>query len=83
MNPFTVLLYVNALLFYVICFACPMIFVNPCGKGINSESHYIYAIYSVINAATEIVLVVRIQNKIGNKDILRLNKWHFVELFMG
>ena len=60
MNPFTIVLYVNALIFYIICFACPMIFIRECGHGIHPISHWIYGVYSLVNAIIEIVSVIKL-----------------------
>lgn len=42
-----------------------------------------YAGYVVLCAIWEIVVVLKIQNLLNNKNLLKFNKWHFVELFMG
>jgi len=83
MTPITIILYVNALIFYGICFICPFAFKKHCGKGIDPASHYIYGIYSLLNLVMEVVLAVRIQRLVNNESILKLNKWHWVELLMG
>ena len=83
MNWLTVVLYVNAVLFYTIVFSCPFIFGEPCGEGISFTSHKIYAGYSVINGVLEGLIVVFLQHKVHDKTLLKLNKWHFVELIMG
>ena len=83
MPAMTKVLYINSFIYYIIMFICPFFFVNPCGKGMNSTSHIIYLLYSVMTFFFEIFSVLRIQKKIDNKDILEFNKWHFVELIMG
>ena len=46
-------------------------------------SHLIYAAYSFVTIILEVALVLRIERRIKNKNILKLNKWHIVELIMG
>jgi len=79
----TLLLYINAFIFYSIAFLCPILFAHECGEGIDPWSHIIYTMYSFINLCTEFYLVFHIQSQLGNSTILRFNKWHVVEAIMG
>jgi hypothetical protein len=83
MNGMTIVLYTNAIIFYTICVACPIIFANDCGEGIDPKSHYVYGIYSVIGFVLEVFGTLRLQRLVGDANILKFNKWHVVELFMG
>lgn len=83
MPAMTLSLYINSLIYYIIMFVCPMLFVNECGKSLNMVSHFIYIAYSMINWIVEIFFVIWIQRKINNKEVLKFNKWHFVESIMG
>jgi len=64
-------------------FVCPFVFVNECGEGMNIVSHIIYACYSLMTLLFEILGVLRIERKIDNANVLKFNKWHFVETIMG
>lgn len=83
MPAMTYSLYANSCVYYFIVFFVPMLFVNECGNSLNMWSHGVYAVYSILNWIIEIIFVIRIQRKINNKQILRFNKWHFVESIMG
>lgn len=60
MPTMTLSLYINSLIYYIIMFVCPMLFVNECGKSLNLVSHAIYATYSLFNWCVEIFIVLRI-----------------------
>jgi hypothetical protein len=83
MASMTAMLYFNSFVYYIIMFVCPIMFVNQCGGGLNLISHIIYGIYSFMTIIFEIVCVLRIQKRVKNKNILKFNKWHLVELMMG
>lgn len=83
MDGMTVVLYLNSFVYYIIMFVCPIVFVEECGGGLNMISHYIYGGYSLVTLIMEYLLVLRIERRIKNKNILKLNKWHIVELLMG
>ena len=83
MPSMTRVLYINSIVYYIIMFVCPFVFVNECGLGMNMTAHYIYMVYSLATAFFEGITVIRIQNRINNKNILQFNRWHFVELLMG
>lgn len=83
MDRLTITLYLNSLIYYVIMFVCPFVFVNECGEGLNEATHLIYAAYSVMTVLAEVAFVLRLQHKIGNKNMLTFNRWHVVELLMG
>ena len=83
MDEMTTSIYINSFIYYIIVFVCPNVLVGECGGGIKTSSHMIYAGYSLVTFIAEIVMVKRIEKKIQNKNILRFNKWHVVELFMG
>jgi hypothetical protein len=46
-------------------------------------SHIIYAVFALYNLVFEVYVVVKIQNKVHNKEILEFNVWHGVELIFG
>lgn len=83
MDGMTVVLYLNSFIYYFIMFVCPTMFVEECGGGLSMTSHYIYGVYSIVTMFLEVGLVLRIQKRIHTKNILKLNKWHIVELLMG
>ena len=83
MDGMTFLVYLNSFIYYIIMFVCPIMFVEECGGGLNLTSHEIYGVYSLVTIIAEVALVLRIQRRIQNKNILKLNKWHIVELLMG
>lgn len=122
MDGMTKMLYFNAVVYYIIMFVCPMIFVDygdedggyekdygggkdygktddyghgsddahrqlagapKCLSSLNLVSHMIYAVYSIITMILEVCLVLKIQRAVNNEHVLKLNKWHFVELLMG
>lgn len=64
-------------------FVSPVIFVEECGLGISDTSHYIYIFYSLCTIIMEVFLVLKIQKRVQNKNILQFNKWHVVEVVMG
>lgn len=67
MSKLTIGLYISSITYYIIMFACPMLFVNECGKSLNMTSHIIYGVYALMNWFFEIMFVVWIQKKIKNK----------------
>jgi len=83
MDEITTSIYINSFIYYIIVFVSPNVLVEECGGGIKTSSHLIYAVYSFLTALAEIIIAKRIERKIQNKNVLRLNKWHFVELLMG
>ena len=121
MDGMTWTLYFNSIVYYVIMFVCPMIFVIPgeesdsgyakdasykkggnygqdkssedvhrylagepkCLSSLNLVSHMIYGIYSIITIILEVYFVLKIQKAVNNERVIKLNKWHFVELLMG
>ena len=83
MGKITFLLYLNSFIYYIIMFVCPFVFVNECGFGLSLVSHMIYGLYSISTIVLELAMVLWIQNKLKSKQLLKFNKWHVVELFMG
>lgn len=83
MDGITKFQYGNSVIYYIIMFVCPVIFINPCGAGLNAMSHYIYGAYTLLTIISEVLIVLQIERKINNPNILEFNKWHFVELMMG
>ena len=83
MDWITIALYINSLVYYIIMFIAPFIFVNECGEGLSNTSHFIYAGYSFCTCFLEIFVVLSIQKKLDNENLLKFNKWHFCELLMG
>lgn len=77
------ILYLNSLIYYFIMFGCPFLFRDECSVGVQLTTHFIYGSYSIFTIILEIMMVYNIQRKLGDKNLLRFNKWHFVELFMG
>ena len=77
------IMYLNSFIYYIIMFFCPFIFMKECHNGLNFMTHYIYATYSFFSVIMEIVLVYKIQKKLNDETLLKLNKWHLVELIMG
>lgn len=80
MDGITWILYINAVLFYFICIFCPAIFAGGCGEGIHYASHIIYTVYAIINFIFEFWIVVKIQRRLDDPTLLKLNKWHFCKL---
>ena len=76
-------LYINSVLYYFIMFFCPLYFVQECGYGLATPSHYIYILYAICNIIVESLIVFWIQTRISNKALLKFNKWHFIELVLG
>lgn len=77
-------LYFSSIVYYIIVFILPNFFTkNECGKAFKVELFYIYGIYTVVSMIWEIVTVIRIQKALDDKSLLKFNKWHTVELFMG
>lgn len=83
MDGITKFQYLNSFIYYIIMFVCPVTFINPCGEGLNLMSHYIYGAYTALTIICEVFIVLQIERKINNPNILKFNKWHFVELIMG
>ena len=83
MDNITWRLYLNSIIYYIIMFVCPFVFVEPCGGGVNPVSHLIYATYAIIQAIFEVHTVIKIQRYVDDPNILKFNKWHFVEMIMG
>lgn len=83
MDGITRALYLNSAVYYFIMFVCPIAFVQECSFGVSMISHYIFAIYSILTMLMEICIVLRIERKINNPNILSFNKWHAMELLMG
>jgi hypothetical protein len=83
MDQMTSLLYLNSFVYYIIMFVCPVVFVEECNGGINMISHYIYVAYSLATIWMEVWCVLKIQGRIKNENILKFNKWHAMEIFMG
>lgn len=67
MTKMTYSLYFNSIIYYIIMFACPMFFVNECGRSLDLTSHAIYGTYALINWFVEIIFVVWIKRKINNE----------------
>mmetsp|Transcript_41316 Transcript_41316/g.47640 ORF Transcript_41316/g.47640 Transcript_41316/m.47640 type:complete len:85 (+) Transcript_41316:131-385(+) len=61
MGMITWILYINAVLYYILCIGCPIVFSQGCGSGIHFISHIIYGIYALINFLFELWIVIRIQ----------------------
>lgn len=76
MDWITIILYINALLFYTLCISMPIIFAEHCGEGISIASHMIYMIYAIINFIFEFAIVLKIQRDLDDKNLLKINKWH-------
>ena len=83
MDQMTLLLYLNSFIYYIIMFVCPIVFVNECNGGMNMITHYIYIAYSLATIYMEVWCVLKIQQNINNENILKFNKWHAMEIFMG
>ena len=83
MDGITKKLYLNSVIYYIIMFICPNIFVEECGEGLNYISHIIYIAYAVLTFIFEIHTALKIQRKLDDPELLKFNKWHFVELIMG
>lgn len=83
MSPLTLFLYLNALGFYLLVFLLPFLLNRECGIGLHFASHYAFAGYSVLNLLMEVAYTLYLQHKVKDHNLLHLNKWHLVELFMG
>ena len=83
MKPLTVMLYINAFVYYLIMFGCPFVFINPCGEGLNMTAHWIYGIYALSNLIFELGVVIIIERKVNDSSIISLNVWHVIELLFG
>ena len=83
MDKITWILYSNQVIWYLIVFIFPIVFVNECGEGLNLTCHYIYGAYSLLTIYLEIALVLQMQAHLKNDSMLKFNKWHLVELFFG
>eukprot|EP00352_Strombidinopsis_acuminata_P000872 CAMPEP_0176341542 /NCGR_PEP_ID=MMETSP0126-20121128/2460_1 /TAXON_ID=141414 ORGANISM="Strombidinopsis acuminatum, Strain SPMC142" /NCGR_SAMPLE_ID=MMETSP0126 /ASSEMBLY_ACC=CAM_ASM_000229 /LENGTH=85 /DNA_ID=CAMNT_0017686419 /DNA_START=2269 /DNA_END=2526 /DNA_ORIENTATION=- len=53
-------LYLNAIIYYIIMFVCPIVFVYPCGEGVNPVSHIIYCTYAFFSSLYEIGIAIYI-----------------------
>ena len=58
MDSLTLILYINAFIYYLVVFGCPFLFLKECGEGIDMASHIIYAVYSAINLFIEILTLL-------------------------
>ena len=76
MDSITIILYINAVLYYFICIFFPIIFAGGCGHGIDVWSHIIYTIYALINFVFEFLIVVKIQWELDDPNLLTINRWH-------
>jgi hypothetical protein len=56
MNCITWILYINAILYYIICILGPVLAAGECGHGIHYASHITYTIYAVINFIIEFII---------------------------
>ena len=83
MPAVTMWMYINAFVYYLIIIVVPFVFVKPCGKGMKMTAHIIYMVYSFINMIFELGMVMYMQAKIKDPDVLRINVWHIIELFFG
>ena len=83
MPTVTVWMYINAFGYYFIIFVVPFVFVKPCGKGMKITAHFIYLVYSLVNFLFELGIVMYMQAKIKDPDVLRINVWHIIELGFG
>lgn len=76
-------MYSNSILYYFIMIVCPIIFRGECGPGLDITSHIIYAVYCIVAIIFEVTIVLWIKNHLKNDNLLKLNKWHIVELIFG
>lgn len=64
MDEITLILQINSVIYYIIMFVCPVIFVEECGMGLSDTSHFIYVFYSLLTIIMEVFLVLKIQKRI-------------------
>ena len=96
MKPIRIMMYFWSVMYYALLFVSPWLFKIPyCGGLFYSEIYWCYGTYAILNAAWEVYVVLRIQNRIrieyirkgrrasSSKRLLDFNRWHVVELFMG
>jgi hypothetical protein len=83
MESIGTILYVNAACYYFIAFFCPFYFADQCGEGLHMQTHLIYFTFALASIIIECMIVFWIQTVVHNKSLLRLNKWHCIELFLG
>ena len=77
-------LYGWTLVYYTIVFFLPYAFIkHDCGKTFDIELYIIYGTYLLLQAVWEVYTVIKIQNLLNNRKLLKFNSWHVVELFMG
>lgn len=81
----TWIIYLNAILYYIVVIAMPLALVQnqECASEFNVLIHYIFAAYCALNFFGEFAVVQIMNCRIGNRDILQLNSWHFFELLFG
>lgn len=79
----TIFLYVSAFFFYFTALIIPLTDGDSCSSGSKSNVFFYYFIYMVISSVFELVFTVYLQKMVGEKDILRLNKFHLTKIITG
>ena len=77
-------LYIWTFIYYFIVFGAPMLFYkDACYEHFENELFILFGLYLLFCGIWEVWTVLKIQRLVNNKDILKFNSWHVIELFMG
>ena len=82
----TVRWHLNAwtVVYYIIMLVLPPLAIgDECGKTFDFWLYIAFGGYIALVAIWEVWVVLKIQRLVGKANILKFNKWHVVELFMG
>ena len=77
-------LYYWSLIYYLIVFVVPYFFIDlECEKTFSNWLFVIFSLYMLASGIWETYVVFKIQKFLNDGNLLKFNKWHFVELIMG
>jgi len=77
-------LYMWTVFYYFIIFGLPLFFYkDACYETFEIELFFIFGFYLLACGIWEVWTVLKIQRLLNNKDLLKFNSWHVIELFMG
>eukprot|EP00347_Sterkiella_histriomuscorum_P007848 403347332 len=79
----TAAIYLSIFAFYFLSIGVPLNEQKSCERGHPISTYYYYGGYILISFFVELFLSVYLYKKVGDRFVLKLNKFHMIKLFTG
>lgn len=79
----TVFIYLSVFFFYLTALLIPLTEGDSCKNGHSDSTFFYYNIYAVMSAVFELVMILYLQRRVDDGEILQVNKFHLVKIVTG